>query len=175
MELVIHIYYQLLQFFQSYTKFQQSHYSWMVFIQQIHLVIKDKEGVTSKVVDMMSLNASVVMHKISLVHESYVEQYRTDDDFKDAYESVIHDAQIERVQVIREVHLSQIAGYFCVSKTMAQSQRYYYWPYMYETIVKYIKGCVMCSTRKPSNRKIGLHMPLPVPLQPWGSMDLVQG
>ena len=46
---------------------------------------------------------------------------------------------------------------------------------MYEKIVKYIKGCVMCSTRKPYNRKVGLHMPLPVPLQPWGSMDLVQG
>ena len=28
----------------------------MGFIQQIHLVIKDKEGVTSKVVDMLSLN-----------------------------------------------------------------------------------------------------------------------
>ena len=46
---------------------------------------------------------------------------------------------------------------------------------MYETIVKYIKGCVMCSTSRPCNQKIGLHMPLPIPLQPWGSMDLVQG
>ena len=78
----------------------------MIFLQQIHLVIKDKEGVTSKVVDMLSLTASVVLHKSSLVHESYVEQYRTDDDFKDAYETLTHDAQIERVQVIREVHIS---------------------------------------------------------------------
>ena len=73
METVIHIDYQLLQYFQSYTRLQQSHYSWMGFLQQIHLVIKDKEGVTSKVVDMMSLNTSVVLHKISLVYESYVE------------------------------------------------------------------------------------------------------
>ena len=118
METVIHIDYQLLQYFQSYTKLQKYHYSWMGFLQQIHLVIKDKEGLTSKVVDMLSLNASVVLHKISLVHESYVEQYRTDDDFKDAYESLSHDAHIERVQVIQEVHISRIAGYFSVRRTM---------------------------------------------------------
>ena len=73
MKIVIHIDYQLLQYFQSYTKLQQSHYSWMGFLQRIHLVIKDTEGVASKVVDMLSLNASVVLHKSSLVHESYVE------------------------------------------------------------------------------------------------------
>jgi len=64
----------------------------MGFLQQNHLVIKDKEGVTSKVVDMMSFNTLVVLHKISLVYESYVEQYDTDDDFKDDYESLTHNA-----------------------------------------------------------------------------------
>ena len=67
MKIVIHIDYQLQQ---SYTKLEQSHYSWMGFLQKIHLVIRDKEGVT---IDMLSLNASVVLHKISLIHESYVE------------------------------------------------------------------------------------------------------
>ena len=98
----------------------------MGFLQQIHLVIREKEGVTSKVVDMMSLNASVVLHKSSLVHEIYVEQYNTDDDFKVNFESLTHNSQKERVQVIREVHLSQITGYFSVRKTTAQSQRYCY-------------------------------------------------
>ena len=76
------------------------------------------------------------------------------------------------VQIIQEIYFSRIAS---VSKTMTQSQIYCYWPHMYETIVKYIKGCVMCSKIRPCNQKIGLHMPLLVPLQPWGSMDLVQG
>lgn len=172
MKTVIHIDYQLLQYFQAYTKMQQYHYNWMGFLQQNHLVIKDREGVTSEVVDMLSLNASVVLHKISLVYEIYVEQYSTDNDFEDNFESLTHIAQIKKVKVIQEIYLSRIAG---ISKTMTQIQIYCYWPHMYETIVKYIKGCIMSSTSKPCNRNIGLHMPLLVPLQPWGSMDLVQG
>ena len=100
-------------------------------------------------------------------HESYVEQYSTNDDFKDIYESLTHDTQTEevnyhihdrflyhlgklcipqtkRAQVIREAHSSKIVGHFGVRKTMVQIQRYCYWPHMYETIVKYIKGCVIC-------------------------------
>jgi hypothetical protein len=48
---------------------------------------------------------------------------------------------------------------------------------MYETVSKYVKGCVMCATRKPSNKKLGLYMPLPVPSHPWESvsMDFVGG
>ncbi len=85
--------------------------------------------------------------------------------------------QTERVHVIWEAHSSHISGHFCVRKTMAHIERYCYWPRMYETIVKYIKGCVMCSTIKPSNRKFGLYMPLPVPLRPWDniSMEFVGG
>jgi hypothetical protein len=46
---------------------------------------------------------------------------------------------------------------------------------MYETMSKYVKGCVMCATSKPSNRKLGLYMPLHVPSHPWKcvSMDFV--
>ena len=64
-EIVIHIDHHQLQYLQSHTKLQQSrYYSWMRFLQQIHLVIKDKKGVTNKVVNMLSrsaLNASIVL------------------------------------------------------------------------------------------------------------------
>jgi len=82
-----------------------------------------------------------------------------------------------REHVIREAHSSRISGHFGVSKKMAQIQRYCYCPRMYETIVKYIKGCVMRSTNETSNQKIGLFMPLIVPLRPWDkiSMDFVGG
>ena len=72
---------------------------------------------------MLSLNASVVLHKNSLVYEIYVEKYSTDNDFEDTFESLTHNAQIEKVQVIQEMYLSRIAG---VRKTMTQSQIYCY-------------------------------------------------
>jgi len=48
---------------------------------------------------------------------------------------------------------------------------------MIETISKYIKGCGMCSTSKPSNRKLSLYMPLRVPSWPWDNicMDFIGG
>jgi hypothetical protein len=144
------------------------------------------------------INASTILRYNPLAHESYVEQYAKDDDFKDIYEALTHGNQQsdyymhenllyhlgklciprdERVNVIREAHTSLISGHFGVGKTIAQLQRYCYWPRMNETISKYIKGCVMCATSKPSNIKLGLYMPLLVPSQPWESisMDFVGG
>ena len=48
---------------------------------------------------------------------------------------------------------------------------------MKEIVTKYVKGCVMCSTCKPTNRKLGLYSPLPNPYHPWESisMDFVGG
>ena len=85
--------------------------------------------------------------------------------------------QIERVNIIQEAHTSLISGHFGVSKTVAQLQRFCYWPQMNETVSRYIKGCTMCATRKPSNRKLGLYTPLPIPSRPWESvsMDFVGG
>jgi hypothetical protein len=44
-------------------------------------------------------------------------------------------------------------------------------------VTKYVKGCVMCSTCKPTNKKLGLYSPLHVPSHPWKiiSMDFVVG
>jgi hypothetical protein len=60
---------------------------------------------------------------------------------------------------------------------MAHLQRFCYWLQMKEILTKYVKGCVMCSTCNPTNRKLGLYSPLPVPSHPWESisMDFVGG
>jgi hypothetical protein len=44
-------------------------------------------------------------------------------------------------------------------------------------VTKYVKGCVMRSTCKPTNIKLGLYSSLPVPSHPWESisMDFVGG
>jgi hypothetical protein len=50
-----------------------------------------------------------------------------------------------------------------------------YGPQMKEIVTKYVNGCVMCSTCKPTNRKLGPYSPLLVQSHPWEiiSMDFV--
>ena len=70
----------------------------MGFLQQFHLVIKYKKGTSNKVVDMLSrppIVASIVLKNASLSHDSYVEQYATDEDVKNVYEKLTHGAQVE--------------------------------------------------------------------------------
>ena len=48
---------------------------------------------------------------------------------------------------------------------------------MKNIVTRYVKGYVVCSVSKPSNRKLGLYTPLPIPSRPWESvsMDFVGG
>lgn len=48
---------------------------------------------------------------------------------------------------------------------------------MKKIVTHYVKGCLMCSVSKPSNRKLGLYTPLPILSRPWESvsMDSVGG
>jgi hypothetical protein len=60
---------------------------------------------------------------------------------------------------------------------MAHLRRFCYWPQMKAVVTKYVKGCMMSSTCKLTNRNLGLYSPLPVPSHPWESisMDFVGG
>lgn len=126
------------------------------------------------------INASTILKHNSIIHESYIEQYAQDTDFRDVYATLSHGKQveeldyfikdkllydlgklcipqIERVNIIREAHTYLISGHFGVSKTIVQLQRFCYWPWMNEMVSRHIKGCTMCATSKPSNRNIGLY------------------
>lgn len=48
---------------------------------------------------------------------------------------------------------------------------------MKNIVTLYVKGCVLCSISKPTNRRLGLYTPLPIPSRPWESvsMDFVGG
>ena len=78
----------------------------------------------------------------------------------------------ERENVIREADTSLTFGHFRVGKTIVHLQRYFYWAQMYETISKYVKGCVLCATSKPSNINLGLYTSLPIPSQWWESVSM---
>ena len=48
---------------------------------------------------------------------------------------------------------------------------------MLENVSHFIKGCSLCVSSKPSNRKLGFYTPLQIPSPPWESvsMDFVGG
>ena len=58
--------------------------------------------------------------------------------------------------MIREAHTSLISRHFGVGKTVAQLQKFCYWPQMNDTMPKYVKGRVMCATSKPNNINLGM-------------------
>jgi hypothetical protein len=85
-ETIIDKNHQPLHYLQEQTKLQQSrHCRWMVFLQKIHLVIKYKKGTSNKVVDILyrpPIVSSIILNNTSLSHDSYVEKYANDEDFK---------------------------------------------------------------------------------------------
>ena len=145
-------------------------------------------------------SATTLLKHHYVLHESYIEQYALDNEFQNVYASFSQGNQVEeldyhlhenllyhlgklcipqgeRVNIIREAHTSLIVGHFGLSKTVAHLQRYCYWPLMLESVSRFIKGCSLCAINKPSNRKLRLYTPLPVPSRPWESvsMDFVGG
>jgi hypothetical protein len=140
--------------------------------------------------------ASIVLKNASLAHVSYVEQYAIDEVFKDVCERLIHGLQvkifclqdkllyhlgklciptIEKVHVIREAYTSLVFGHFGVERIVVHLQRLCL-PRMKVIVTMNVKGCVLCICN-PTNRKLGLYTPLPVPSHPWESisMDFVGG
>ena len=73
----------------------------------------------------------------------------------------------ERLHLIKEAHTFKVVGHFGVGKTIANLQRYVYCPKMQEYVAWYIRGCILCCTGKPNNRKQGLYHPLPIPIRHW--------
>jgi hypothetical protein len=69
-ETITHTDYQLLQYLKAYSKLQQTrHYKWMGFLQQFHLVMKDKKGNTNKLVDMLSRPPTLnIITLVTLIH-----------------------------------------------------------------------------------------------------------
>ena len=120
-ETVIHTDHQPLQYLHSQTKLQQSrHYRWMGFLQQFHLVIRYKKGIHNKFADMLSrpiINASTILKHNSVLHESYIEQYAQDIDFKDVYATLIHDKQVEELDYHVKDQLLYHLGNFCIPQT----------------------------------------------------------
>ena len=43
---------------------------------------------------------------------------------------------------------------------------------MQEQVSNLIRGCILCNTSKPNNRRLQLYMPLPTPRKLWKSISM---
>ena len=153
------------------------------------MIIRYNKGTYNRVVDILStpvVNVAILLKNNFSFSESYVEQYTQNVDFQEVYFNLSQGHQVEEidyqlhdnllyhlgklcvpqgqsVNVTREAHTFLIAGHFSVSKIVENLQRYFNWPHMLESVSHFIRGCSLCAASKPSNRKIGLYTPLPVP------------
>lgn len=65
-----------------------------------------------------------------------------------------------------------MSGHFGLGKTLCHLKRFFYWAHMKNIVTIYVNGCVLCLVCKPTNRKLGLYTPLPVPICPRESVSM---
>ncbi|KAJ9542815.1 hypothetical protein OSB04_029321 [Centaurea solstitialis] len=191
-ETIVHTDHQPLQYLQSQAKLQQArHMKWMTYLQQFNIVIKYKKGVHNRLADMLSrppissLCLSVFMQVQPICHDEYVEEYENDSNFQRVVSDIksrrpseftwkgsltLHSEKWRSSSMDARSPYFQSSRAFRVTKTLQNLQRYVFWPQMHQDIVRFVKGCMLCSTSKPTNRKVGLYTLLSVPTRPWESI-----
>ena len=82
-----------------------------------------------------------------------------------------------RLLLLQEAHGGGLMGHFVRDKTFATLAKNYYWPKMFHDVARFTNRCSTCCKAKSHSQSHGLHMPLPIPHQPWEdiSMDFVLG
>ncbi|OMP09092.1 hypothetical protein COLO4_05809 [Corchorus olitorius] len=170
-ETIFHTDHEPLKYLHSQSKLRQSrHFKWMGFLEQFHLLIRYKKGKTNQLADWLSRPplkvANMVMYREPSNSVIYKEQYIEDTCFQNAYQQLeagnnmdgyhLEDGLLfkggklcvpseSRLKLIREAHHSLVAGHFGIHKTVANLQRYVYWPNMLNDVTHYIRGCSICS------------------------------
>jgi hypothetical protein len=139
-----------------------------------NLVYMISQPPTSNIIHFITM-----MHMDPFAHDEYKEAYTKYEDFKEVYQQRQGQIHIEgdnkanyhfhngllykldkicvpkgeQLQLIREAHTLKVARHFGVGKKFSNLQRYVYWPRMKEDVAWYIRGCIICCTSNPSNRK----------------------
>jgi hypothetical protein len=81
-----------------------------------------------------------------------------------------------KVEIVKELHDSLIAGHYGEAKTVELVSRNYFWPKMEGWIKKYVRTCDICHRSKvPRRRPLGTLQPIDVDYIPWStiSMDFI--
>ena len=80
-------------------------------------MIRYKKGIYNKVVDMLSrpiVSASIILKHNPIMHESYVEQYALDIDFKDMYATLCQTNEVEELDYHVHANLLYHLSKLCI-------------------------------------------------------------
>jgi hypothetical protein len=153
-ETIIHTDHKPLKFIQTWEKLQNDHHQkWSTYLQQFHINIKYKIGITNCVVDFLCLppiaTLMTVLHSYGNEASESPQLYQHDLDFATTYQILgtctnvtdfhIQDGLLchlghlcvptrEHAKLIWEAHYNQMVGHFGVEKTMVVLQKHFYWP-----------------------------------------------
>ena len=79
--------------------------------------------------------------------------------------------------VLRELHVGGCSGYLGRDKTLALVEDRFFWPCLKIDVARVCELCRVCQLAKGQKKNTRLHLPLPIPHEPWQdlSMDFVLG
>jgi len=78
-----------------------------------------------------------------------------------------------RIEVLEACHDSVYSGHFGRLKTENLISRMFYWPYLSQDTLKYVKSCDICERVKATNKApLGGLQPLPVPSGKWSDVTV---
>jgi hypothetical protein len=178
-EMIIHTDHKPLQFIQTQGKLSNDHHQkWSTYLQQFHLNIKYKTGISNRVTNCLGQPLVVALNTVlhSCGHETseWPQLYQQDSDFTTTYQilgtsAIVTDFHIQdrllfhlghlcvptsdHAKLIREAHYSQVAGHFGIEKTVDVLHKHFYWPKLRLDVGKYIRSCTSCTIAKPSIKK----------------------
>jgi hypothetical protein len=171
-------------------------------MQQFHLNIKYKIGISNRVADHLSrppMDAlTTVLHSCGHETSEWPQLYQQDLDFSTTYHllgtcttvtdfhiqdiilchlSHIYGPTSESANMILESHYSQMERHFGVEKIVVILQKLFYWPKIRQNVSKYIRSFTICAIAKTTIKKQGLYTPLPTLEKPSESisMDYISG
>jgi hypothetical protein len=75
-------------------------------------------------------------------------------------------------KLIWEALYNQEAEHFGVEKIVAVMQNHFYWLKIRRDVHKYIRSYTSCVIAKPTIKKQGLYIPLPIADRPWESISM---
>ena len=188
---IIHTDHKPLQFMQMQGKLHNDyHQKWFAYLQQFHLNIKYKKGITNQVTNYLSSSpvATLTMVLDSCGHENLgwsqlyvndqlhyyltnVERRQPIVNFQLQDGLLYHYGHLciplsKIVKLIWEAHYNWVEGHFGVDKTMEVLQKYFYCPKLLYDVNKYIISCTAYAIAKPIIKKQGLYTPLSAPNKP---------